>query len=61
MAGQAQIISTLRQILPTILTAPYVSKVREVRLLNPDVDVLRAVVGMVPTGQSNLNPQLNVL
>ena len=59
MAGQAEIASTLRQIFADHLTAPYVSKVREVRLLSPEVAVLRAVVGMVPPGQADLNPQLN--
>jgi uncharacterized protein (TIGR02246 family) len=30
-----------------------------VRLLSPDVAVLRAIVGMVPPGQSDLNPAVN--
>ncbi len=61
MSGRAEIASTLQQIFADHLTAPYVSKVREVRLLSPDVALLRAVVGMVPPGQSDLNPQLNAL
>jgi len=41
------------------VTAPYVSKVRSVRLLRPDMAILRAIVGMAPPGQSDLNPAVN--
>ena len=59
MAGQAEIASTLRQIFADHLTGTYVSKVREVRILSPGVALLRGVVGMVPHGQSDINPALN--
>jgi uncharacterized protein (TIGR02246 family) len=59
MSGRGEIASTLRQIFADHVTAPYVSKVRSVRLLSPDVALLRAIVGMVPPGQSDLNPALN--
>ena len=59
MTGRAEIASTLSQIFADHVTAPYVSKVRSVRLVSPDVAVLRAIVGMVPPGQSDLNPALN--
>lgn len=61
MSGQAEIASTLRQIFADHLTAPYVSKVRGVRLLSPDIALLRAVVGMVPHGSSDIEPALNAL
>ncbi len=61
MSGQAEIAATLGQIFADHLTAPYVNKVREVRLLSPDVAVLRAVVGMVPPGQSDINPAVNAI
>ena len=35
------------------------SKVKSVRLLSPEVAILRAIVGMVPPGQSDLNPAVN--
>ena len=41
------------------VTAPYVSLVKSVRLLRPDQAVLHAIVGMVPPGQTDLNPALN--
>jgi len=61
MSGRAEIAATLGQIFADHLTAPYVSKVREVRLLSPYVAVLRAVVGMVPPGQSDINPAVNAI
>jgi uncharacterized protein (TIGR02246 family) len=59
MSGQVEIASTLQRIFADHVTASYVSKVRSVRLLRPDVAILRAIVGMVPPGQSNLNPAVN--
>src|SRR6266516_3546094 len=59
MTGRVDITSTLQQIFADHVTAPYVSKVRSVRLLSPDVAMLRAIVGMVPPGQSDLNPAVN--
>jgi uncharacterized protein (TIGR02246 family) len=57
--GRAEIESSLRQIFTDHQTAAYVAKVREVRVLTPGTAVLRAVVGMVPPGQSDLHPAMN--
>jgi uncharacterized protein (TIGR02246 family) len=59
MSGRAEIAATLRQIFADHVTAPYVSKIRSVRLLSPEVALLRASVGMVPPGQEDLSPALN--
>jgi uncharacterized protein (TIGR02246 family) len=59
MSGSAEIAATLQQIFADHVTAPYVSKVRGVRLLSPNAAVLRAIVGMVPPGQADLNPAVN--
>jgi uncharacterized protein (TIGR02246 family) len=61
MTGRSEIETTLAQIFAHHETAPYVSKVREVRLLTPDVAILRAVVGMVPPGQTDINPAVNAI
>ena len=61
MSGREEIAVTLGQIFTDHLTAPYVSKVRDMRLLSPDVAVLRAVVGMVPPGQFDINPAVNAI
>jgi uncharacterized protein (TIGR02246 family) len=57
--GPAEIESSLSQIFAHHQTAPYVAKVRNVRFLTSNVAILRAVVGMVPPGQSDLNPAVN--
>jgi uncharacterized protein (TIGR02246 family) len=61
MNGPSEIESTLRQIFGDHRTATYVGKIRGVRFLVPEVAVLRAVVGMVPPGQSDLNPAVNAI
>ncbi len=61
LSGRAEIASTLQQIFADHVTPPYVSKVRGVRLLSSEVAILRAVVGMVPPGQSDLDPNLNAV
>jgi uncharacterized protein (TIGR02246 family) len=61
MNGRAEIESTTRQIFSDHITAAYIGKVRGVRFLVPEVAVLRAVVGMVPPGQSDINPAVNAI
>jgi uncharacterized protein (TIGR02246 family) len=41
------------------ITPTYVGKVKSARLLAPEVAVVRAIAGLVPPGQSDLEPQLN--
>src|SRR5687768_13760242 len=50
--GQTGIASSLKSIFADHPTAPYVAKLREVRRLGPGVTLIRAVVGMVPPGQT---------
>lgn len=61
MIRQTEIASTLQQIFDNHLTAPYVNKVRDVYLLSSEVAVLRAVAGMVPPGQVDINPVVNAI
>ncbi len=61
MNGRAEIESQLRQIFADHVTAAYVGLVREVRMLAPNVAVLRAVAGMVSPGQADLNPAVNTI
>jgi uncharacterized protein (TIGR02246 family) len=42
-------------------TATYVSIVREVRLLDPSVAIVRAIAGMVPPGQDDFKPALTTV
>lgn len=61
MNGRAEIETHVGQVFADHQTAVYIGKVREVRLLAPDVALLRAVVGMVPPGQTDLNPAANAV
>jgi uncharacterized protein (TIGR02246 family) len=61
MNGREQSRTELRAIFASHPTASYVAKVREVRALDSQVALLRAVVGMVPPGQRELNPAVNAV
>src|SRR5262245_51480074 len=61
MRGPAEIERTLGRIFADHPTAVYVAIVRESRLLGPEIGLLRAAVGMVPPGQTELNPALNAI
>lgn len=61
LTGCAEIAAELRRIFADHATGAYIWKVRSVRFLAPEAAILRAVVGMVPSGQSDLNPQLNAV
>jgi uncharacterized protein (TIGR02246 family) len=57
--GRASIESEMKRIFADHATGEYVGKVREVSRLMPQVAVVRAVAGVVPAGESDLNPALN--
>jgi uncharacterized protein (TIGR02246 family) len=59
--GRSEIESHLNGIFADHMTAAYVGKVREVRFLTPDVAILRAAVGMVPHGKTDINPATNAI
>ena len=59
--GRAEIDSHLSAIFADHMTAAYVGKVRDVRFLTAEVAILRAVVGMVPHGQTDINPATNAI
>jgi uncharacterized protein (TIGR02246 family) len=61
MNGRGEIQAALARIFADHVTAAYISIVREVRFLAPDVAMLRAVVGMIPPGKSDINPERNAI
>ncbi len=61
MNGRREIEAELSRIFADHVTAAYVGIVREVRFLTPEVALLRAVAGMVPPGQSDINPAVNTI
>lgn len=61
MNGQLQIEKELALIFSNHKVASYVSIIREVRKLSDSVYLLRAVAGMVPPGQKEINPKVNAI
>ena len=59
--GRSEARSVLSKIFANHQTAAYLGIVKEVRLLSPDVAILRAVAGMVPPGESDINPEVNAV
>jgi uncharacterized protein (TIGR02246 family) len=57
--GRADIEASLAAIFADHPTGSYVSIVRSVRSVAPDVAILHAVTGLVPHGGSDLNPATN--
>jgi uncharacterized protein (TIGR02246 family) len=59
LAGRNAIHDEMVRIFEDHETAPYVTKVHEVRSLGAEVQVLRAIAGMIPPGKSELEPSRN--
>jgi uncharacterized protein (TIGR02246 family) len=59
--GRNQIESELGKIFHDHPTPAYVGKVREISFVTSDVAILRAIAGLVPPGQADLNPDLNAV
>lgn len=57
--GRQEIFSHLQPIFEHHPTARFVSKVKDVRLLSSEIAILRAIAGMVPPQQSDINPNVN--
>jgi uncharacterized protein (TIGR02246 family) len=61
MSGRAEVAATLGNIFANHPTAGYISIVRDVRFVTPELAILRAVVGMVPPGKADINPDVNAV
>jgi uncharacterized protein (TIGR02246 family) len=59
--SRAAIEDHLRPIFADHPTAAYVAIVREIRMLDRDVGLLRAVVGMIPPNSDDINPAGNTI
>jgi uncharacterized protein (TIGR02246 family) len=59
--GRAEIEEHLTQIFANHMTATYISKVQEVRFLSAEAAILRAITGMIPRGQNDINPAVNAI
>lgn len=61
MQGPAEIETALRQIFAHHATGAYVGLVREARPVGGGAVLVRAVSGVVPAGDADLNPELNAI
>lgn len=61
MNGRAEIAEQIGQIFADHQTARYIGIIREVRVIMPEVAILRAVSGMVPPGQTDIKPEVNTI
>ena len=59
--GQLQIETELSHIFSEHKVAFYVGIVREIRQLSQTVYLLRAVAGMIPPGQNEIDPKVNAI
>lgn len=59
--GRAEIEEQMSQIFSNHQTAAYIGIIREVRFVQPQIAILRAVVGMVSAGETDLNPAVNAV
>ena len=59
--SRSAIEAHLRPIFLDHPTAAYVAKIREVRMLDATVGILRAVAGMIPPASNDLNPSVNTI
>lgn len=57
--GSEELFLHLKPIFEDHPTARFISKVKDVRFLSPDIAILRAIAGMVPPQQSDINPKVN--
>ncbi|WP_144548555.1 SgcJ/EcaC family oxidoreductase [Bacillus sp. X1(2014)] len=57
--GRQEIFSHLKPIFEHHPTARFVSKVKDVRFLSSEIALVRAIAGMVPPGQSDINHNVN--
>jgi len=59
--GRSAIQADLDRIFHNHVPAIYVGKIRAVRFQTSEVAILRAVAGMVPRGETGLNPDVNAV
>ncbi len=57
--GREEAVTNLEQIFSSHQTAAFVAIVKTVRFIGTDAAILRAVAGMLPPGQSTINPNVN--
>lgn len=59
LIGKEEIFSHLLTIFENHPTAPFITKVKEIRSLGTDAAILYAIAGMIPPGKSDFEPAVN--
>lgn len=59
LIGKKEILAHLTPIFEDHPTAPFITKVKEIRSLGKDTAILYAIAGMVPPGKSDIEPAVN--
>nr|WP_263325221.1 SgcJ/EcaC family oxidoreductase [Neobacillus sp. Marseille-Q6967] len=59
VTGKDDIFDHLDPIFRDHPTAAFVTKIKNVRFLGSETAILRAIVGMVPPGKTDINPNVN--
>ena len=59
--GRERISAEMQRVFSDHATGSYVGKIRGVRMIGAQVALLRAMAGVVPAGQSDLDPKLNAV
>ena len=59
--GQKEIYSVMDQIFANHPTAAYAAIANEVRLINSESAILRAIAGMIPEGHADIFPAVNAI
>jgi uncharacterized protein (TIGR02246 family) len=57
--GREEIYIHLSPIFKDHPTAQFVNKIKDIRFLSSDIAILRAIAGMIPPGQSDINAKVN--
>ncbi|MCG7337433.1 SgcJ/EcaC family oxidoreductase [Sporosarcina sp. ACRSM] len=57
--GQEEIFLHVKPIFEEHPTAPFVTKVKDIRSLGDDAAILHAIAGMIPPGKSDIEPAVN--
>lgn len=57
--GNEEIFMHLKPIFEDHPTAHFISKVKDIHFLSSDIALIRAIAGMVPPQQSDINPKTN--
>ena len=59
LIGKGEILAHLTPIFLDHPTAPFITKVKEIRSLGTDAAILYAIAGMIPPGKSDIEPAVN--